>query len=93
MAMSNAVALGHALDLEIDVPTALQLWEASERPLTDVVQRNSRIYGRIGTQWPSSGGLLRVRAGLISALGQSKGFKRRVSPAATHRPNVAETNA
>jgi 2-polyprenyl-6-methoxyphenol hydroxylase-like FAD-dependent oxidoreductase len=84
VAMANANSLALALDHDRDVPTALQKWERSERPITDATQRYSRIYGRIGTAWPRQ--LLDLRSAFIWAAGRSKRVQQRVNVAATHIP-------
>jgi 2-polyprenyl-6-methoxyphenol hydroxylase-like FAD-dependent oxidoreductase len=82
VAMANARSLAQALERYPDVTTALPVWERSERPVTDATQRYSRMYGRIGTDWPRS--LLDLRSALIWAAGRSKQVQKRVNVAATH---------
>jgi 2-polyprenyl-6-methoxyphenol hydroxylase-like FAD-dependent oxidoreductase len=52
LTFQNALSLAAYLDEDHDVPAALQRWEASERPLTDHVQRWTDRYGRIASAWP-----------------------------------------
>jgi 2-polyprenyl-6-methoxyphenol hydroxylase-like FAD-dependent oxidoreductase len=86
VAMANALALGQALDLTDDVATALELWERSERWITDATQRYSRIYGRIGITWTDR--LLDVRSGLVWLLGRSDLFQKKANVAAHHFPRL-----
>jgi 2-polyprenyl-6-methoxyphenol hydroxylase-like FAD-dependent oxidoreductase len=83
MAMANAVALGQVLDRR-PVTEALALWERSERPVTDRVQRYSRVYGWIGTHWPAVA--LDLRSSLVAALGRSKRVQRRINCGAEYFP-------
>lgn len=88
--MMNAVALGQALE-RYDVTTALDVWEASERPVTDRVQQYSRLYGRMGTRWPRP--LLDARSALIWALGKSKPVQTRINFAASYFPTLDKQGA
>jgi 2-polyprenyl-6-methoxyphenol hydroxylase-like FAD-dependent oxidoreductase len=83
--MMNAVALSQALE-RYDVETALPVWEKSERPVTDRVQRYSRLYGRMGTGWPRP--LLDARSALVWALGKSKPVQKRINFAASYFPSL-----
>lgn len=83
MAMVNGVALGQALD-RYDVDTALQVWQDSERLVTARVQRYSRVYGKIGTRWPT--GLLDARSALIWSLAKARPVQRRIQFAAGYFP-------
>jgi 2-polyprenyl-6-methoxyphenol hydroxylase-like FAD-dependent oxidoreductase len=85
-AMSNALALGQALTANADVPTALRIWEASERPVTEHTQRASYLYGRVGTRWPRP--LLDVRSRLVPVVARSSRFRRAMSRAAEHQPHL-----
>ena len=89
-AMSNALALGQAVTAGPDVPTALRLWEHSERPVTDHTQRLSLIYGRIGTRWPRP--LLDVRSRLVPMVARSARVRRSLSQAAEHTPHLDGTH-
>jgi 2-polyprenyl-6-methoxyphenol hydroxylase-like FAD-dependent oxidoreductase len=87
VAMCNAVALGQALEAcDNDVPRALALWEASERPITDNTQRFSRFYGTLGTQWPRP--LLDARSLLIWGIARSERMQRRINAGAFHHPDL-----
>lgn len=72
MAISNASALGKALDdKNADVPDALRRWERDRRPLTDEVQRWSYRYGLIFYALPAGGGFGEaMRASLIRLIGR-----------------------
>jgi 2-polyprenyl-6-methoxyphenol hydroxylase-like FAD-dependent oxidoreductase len=83
MAMTNGVALAQALDVH-PVGTGLEAWQRSEKPVTDRVQRYSRLYGRIGTRWPPR--LLEVRSALIWSLARAKPLQRRIQFAAGYFP-------
>ena len=91
VAMANALALGQALDLTDDVPTALQIWERSERWVTDATQRYSRIYGKIGITWTDR--LLDVRSALVWMLGRSELIQKKANVAAHHFPRLDGTLA
>jgi 2-polyprenyl-6-methoxyphenol hydroxylase-like FAD-dependent oxidoreductase len=86
VAMANAVALGQILDRQ-PVTEALALWERSERPITDRVQRYSRLYGYIGTHWPAA--LLDLRSSMVAALARSKRLQRRINCGAEYFPAPA----
>jgi 2-polyprenyl-6-methoxyphenol hydroxylase-like FAD-dependent oxidoreductase len=88
--MMNAVALGQALD-RYDIETALRVWEESERPVTDRVQRYSRLYGRMGTHWPRH--LLDARSAVVWALGKSKPVQTRINFAASYFPSLDSDDA
>jgi 2-polyprenyl-6-methoxyphenol hydroxylase-like FAD-dependent oxidoreductase len=83
MAMVNGVALSQAL-ARYDVDQALAVWEQTEKPVTDRVQRYSRLYGTIGTRWPAR--LLDARSALIWTLGKAKPVQRRIQFAAGYFP-------
>jgi 2-polyprenyl-6-methoxyphenol hydroxylase-like FAD-dependent oxidoreductase len=86
VAMANALALGQAVTAYPDVPEALRVWEASERPVTDRTQRYSYLYGRVGTRWPRP--LLDVRSRLVPVVARSGRFRRAMSQAAEHVPRL-----
>jgi 2-polyprenyl-6-methoxyphenol hydroxylase-like FAD-dependent oxidoreductase len=52
LTFQNVLSLADFLDRDPQIPTALKRWEASERPLTDHVQRWTDIYGRAASAWP-----------------------------------------
>jgi hypothetical protein len=81
--MTNSVAIAQALDVH-DIDSALQVWQRSEKPVVDRVQRYSRFYGRIGTTWPER--LLEVRSALIWSLARAKPVQRRIQFAAGYFP-------
>ena len=87
VAMTNALALGQALDTHEDVPVALRAWELSERPVTDATQKYSRIYGKIGVTWTDH--LLDLRSGLVWLVGRSQYVQRKANVAAHHFPRLA----
>jgi 2-polyprenyl-6-methoxyphenol hydroxylase-like FAD-dependent oxidoreductase len=80
LAMANGRTLAHALDRYDDVPTGLRAWEASERPVTEATQRYSRVYGRIGTQWPRP--LLDLRSAVVKIGGRTKRIQAKANLAA-----------
>ena len=84
-AMMNSVALAQALHGR-DTDAGLELWQTSEKPVIDRVQKYSRMYGKIGTRWPEQG--LEVRSALIWSLAKAKPFQRRVQFAATYFPTL-----
>ena len=83
VAMANSVALAQALDVHA-IDEALPVWQRSEKPVVDRVQRYSRFYGRIGTTWPS--GLLDFRSALVWSLAKAKPVQRRIQFAAGYFP-------
>ncbi|MCW3006182.1 MAG: monooxygenase [Solirubrobacterales bacterium] len=92
MAMCNAVALGQALDVtDNDVRKALEMWERSERPITDLTQRYSRFYGAIGTHWPRR--LLTARSALVWGIARSPRLQRHINAAAYHTPSIDSRGA
>jgi len=84
--MTNALALRQALDLTGDIPSALRLWERSERAITDATQRYSRIYGRVGITWTDH--MLDLRSAFVWLLGRSELFQRKANLAAHHYPTL-----
>jgi 2-polyprenyl-6-methoxyphenol hydroxylase-like FAD-dependent oxidoreductase len=90
VAMTNSVALAQALDVH-DVDTALEVWQRSEKPVVDRVQRYSRLYGRIGTSWPEA--LLDVRSALVWSMAKAKPVQRRIQFAAGYFPTLDQTSA
>lgn len=87
VALNNAVALGQSLDAHADVEHALEVWERSERPITDITQRYSRLYGRMGTRWPAP--LTDLRSAVVWGMGRSRRFQSRVNSAAHHTPRIS----
>jgi 2-polyprenyl-6-methoxyphenol hydroxylase-like FAD-dependent oxidoreductase len=85
-AMANALALGQAVTAQDDVEQALRLWEATERPYTDRIQRYSYLYGRVGTRWPRP--LLDLRSRLVPVAARNPRFRRAMSEAAEHFPRM-----
>jgi 2-polyprenyl-6-methoxyphenol hydroxylase-like FAD-dependent oxidoreductase len=85
VAMTNGVALAQALD-HYDVETALRVWQRSEKPVVDRVQKYSRLYGRIGTAWPER--LMEARSALVWTLGKAKPVQRRIQFAAGYFPSL-----
>jgi hypothetical protein len=62
------------------VPTALEVWEGNERPITEHTQRMSYFLG-LPTTWPP---LLRTMA--LAWAGRSKWLVRQRTKTALHRP-------
>jgi 2-polyprenyl-6-methoxyphenol hydroxylase-like FAD-dependent oxidoreductase len=86
LAMTSAVALGQALAVNDDVPSALATWEQAQRPLVDSTQTYSRRYGRIGTRWPKWG--LDARSALVWGIGRSKRLQSKANAAAHTFPQI-----
>jgi 2-polyprenyl-6-methoxyphenol hydroxylase-like FAD-dependent oxidoreductase len=84
-AMTNSIALAQSLDVH-DIDTALEVWQRSEKPVVDRVQRYSRMYGKIGTRWPDQA--LGARSALIWSLAKAKPFQRRIQFAASYFPSL-----
>jgi 2-polyprenyl-6-methoxyphenol hydroxylase-like FAD-dependent oxidoreductase len=79
-AMMNALSLAVYLERNADVPTALEIWERNERPITEHTQRMSYFLG-LPTTWPP---LLRTMA--FAWAGRSKWLVRQRTKTALHRP-------
>lgn len=84
VAMTSGVALAVTLARCGDVPTALESWERSERPVVEATQRYSRIYGAMGTKWPRWA--LDARSAVVWGIGRSRRFQSRVTVATDHHP-------
>ncbi|KGD93354.1 hypothetical protein JL37_15335 [Achromobacter sp. RTa] len=82
-AMMSALGLAVALEQEIDIPQALQAWEARERPLIEHTQRVSRLYSRVG-RLPEC-----LRSLTFSIAGRSAWMVRQRMRAANHHPTGA----
>lgn len=85
MAMTSGVALAQALDV-YDIDEGLAVWEASEKPVVDRVQRYSRLYGTIGTSWPKR--MLDLRSALVWSVARAKPVQRRIQFAAGYFPSL-----
>lgn len=85
VAMANGVALAQALDV-YPIDEALRVWQESEKPVVDRVQRYSRFYGRVGTRWPAR--LLDFRSALVWSLAKAKPVQRRIQFAAGYFPSL-----
>jgi 2-polyprenyl-6-methoxyphenol hydroxylase-like FAD-dependent oxidoreductase len=79
-AMMNALSLAVYLDRERQVPPALEVWENSERAITEHTQRVSLMLGW-PTTWPPS-----VRAKTLALAGRWKWLIRQRTRTALHRP-------
>jgi 2-polyprenyl-6-methoxyphenol hydroxylase-like FAD-dependent oxidoreductase len=79
-AMMNALSLAVYLERNADVPTAFEIWERNERPITEHTQRMSYFLG-LPTTWPP---LLRTMA--LAWAGRSKWLVRQRTKTALHRP-------
>jgi 2-polyprenyl-6-methoxyphenol hydroxylase-like FAD-dependent oxidoreductase len=84
VAMTSGVGLSLTLDAYDDVAAGLAAWERSERPVVDVTQRYSRMYGTMGTAWPRWA--LDARSALVWLIGRSAPMQRRINVAAHHFP-------
>jgi 2-polyprenyl-6-methoxyphenol hydroxylase-like FAD-dependent oxidoreductase len=89
VAMTSGVSLAHVLDQHSDVPTGLAAWERLERPVVEATQRYSRMYGAIGTRWPSWA--LDLRSAVVWGIGRSERFQSKVTVATGHYPFVGST--
>lgn len=63
-----------------DVPLALRRWDDMQRSVVDATQKFSRLYGRVGTRWPSA--LLDVRLAFVWGRGKSVSPQWRINVAA-----------
>jgi 2-polyprenyl-6-methoxyphenol hydroxylase-like FAD-dependent oxidoreductase len=84
VAMTNGVALADAVSSYSDVPSGLRAWEASERPMVELTQRNSWLYGVVGTKWPQYEPLLTWRSKLIPKVSHHPRFRRSMRSALDH---------
>lgn len=79
-AMMNALSLAVYLEHNADVPAALDVWERSERPITEHTQRMSYLLG-LPTTWPPF-----LRTVALAWAGRSKWLVRERTKTALHRP-------
>lgn len=92
VAWCNIVALGQALDAyPDDLATALDVWEHSQRPVTDRTQLSSRWYDASGTKWPRA--LSGLRSKMVEALAAMPQLQRQINPAIFHVPMIHRTGA
>jgi 2-polyprenyl-6-methoxyphenol hydroxylase-like FAD-dependent oxidoreductase len=77
IAMHCGVALAQALAPGSDVPTALDRWEAAQRPMVDATQRYGRVYVHMMTRWPAR--LLALRSAVAWGLAHSERVQRRLA--------------
>ncbi len=89
LAFANSVALAAALDEARTVEDGLRVWEHRQRPITDHTQRWSNLYGAICEHWPSY--LSDVRSFVVWSTGRSRWLDSKLSLAARHVPEWAET--
>lgn len=80
VAMQSGYVLAEELKRHRSVPQALSAWEKRHRPVVDATQKFSRLYGRIGTRWPS--GLLDIRSAIVWGIGKSTRLQRHINVAA-----------
>lgn len=84
VAMTNAVQLAIAATKTRNLDFALRGWEEKMRPMTDRVQKYSRVYGRVGTQWPKP--LLDTRSALVKRFAKSRRVQTAINFAAANYP-------
>jgi 2-polyprenyl-6-methoxyphenol hydroxylase-like FAD-dependent oxidoreductase len=84
MAFSNAMALALTVTETADVPSALRIWEAQQRGLSDHVQWWSYIYGLVIGKWP--GPLMSLRSDLLRSLAKTEWFDEGLNRGARHEP-------
>jgi 2-polyprenyl-6-methoxyphenol hydroxylase-like FAD-dependent oxidoreductase len=84
VAMTNAVRLAVTVSNAKNLDFALRGWEGEMRPIADRVQKYSRVYGRVGTHWPS--GLLDARSTLVKRFTRSRKVQGAINFAAEHYP-------
>jgi 2-polyprenyl-6-methoxyphenol hydroxylase-like FAD-dependent oxidoreductase len=84
MSFTNAVSLAAAVSESEDVVAALRMWERTERPLTDHVQRWSHGYGAVVSRWPDA--LLKYRGQALLAVTSIPWVDAQLNRAARHRP-------
>lgn len=86
VAIVNAVVLARVVTQADDIPQALQRWEAAERTYIDLTQRNSYLYGAVGTRWPRA--LLNLRSKILPVLGRTRFLQRNLRCAVDHVPAI-----
>ena len=86
IAIVNAVVLARAVTDTDDIARALKRWEASERPYVDLTQRNSYLYGAVGTRWPRR--LLGLRSKILPLIAKADRFHKSMRSAVDHRPSI-----
>ena len=86
VAICNAVVLARVVTESDDVARGLRMWEASERPYIDITQRNSNLYGAIGTRWPRA--LLDVRTAVLPFIARFPPVQRSMRAAVDHVPDI-----
>lgn len=84
MSFTNAVSLAAAVSESEDVVAGLRMWERTERPLTDHVQRWSHGYGAVVSRWPDA--LLKYRGQALLAVTSIPWVDAQLNRAARHRP-------
>ena len=86
IAIVNAVVLAKVVTESDDIAQALKIWESSERPYVDLAQRNSYLYGAVGTRWPRR--LLGLRWNILPLIAKTDGFQKSMRAAVEHVPGV-----
>lgn len=89
LAFANSLALAAVLDEARTIESGLRDWEQRQRPITDHTQRWSNLYGAVCEHWPSW--LSDVRSFVVWGTGRSRWLDRKLSRAARHVPDRAET--
>ncbi|CAG7611438.1 FAD-dependent monooxygenase [Leucobacter soli] len=84
VAMTNAVQLAISATRTRNLDFALRSWEGKMRPISDRMQKYSRVYGRVGTHWPSP--LLDVRSSLVKRFTKSRRVQGAINFAAENYP-------
>jgi 2-polyprenyl-6-methoxyphenol hydroxylase-like FAD-dependent oxidoreductase len=85
-AMANAVAMAECVKEDVDIPTALTIWEKRERPVTDITQRWAVLSLIIAKRWPLN--LLDMRSEMMAEAYSSPGLMAHYFSAARHVVNV-----
>ena len=86
IAIVNGVVLARAVTEGEDVAATLKQWEKSERPYVDRTQRNSYLYGAVGTRWPRK--LLALRSKILPVLAKTDRFQKSMRCALDHVPSI-----
>jgi 2-polyprenyl-6-methoxyphenol hydroxylase-like FAD-dependent oxidoreductase len=84
LTFQNVLSLAEFLERDRDIPTELRAWEASERPLTDHIQRWTDIYGRVASAWPER--LARRRGQVLELASRVPWIDKQLNRAARHVP-------
>ena len=76
---------------DLDIPAALQAWEAQQRSITHHVQWWSYLYGFVLGKWPA--GLMTLRSDVVRAISSTAWFDESLNRGARHVPDGFEPSS